>query len=92
MGTGIIIHLNSIPSRVTESWTKKDEYVTFSSYRTVHLDKVQSMIWELCDGNNSIEMICKAIHAYDVQDIKGFIIKCCTLGYIEIIDDKEWDI
>lgn len=80
------------PARVSEAWQRKDGYVYFNSYRNVILNQKQTKIWELLDGNHTIADISNILSDYDIDELDAFITKCVEIGFVEYIEEEEWDI
>lgn len=80
------------PTRISEAWKKKGDYVFFNSYRGVILNKNQSLIWESMDGSHTIEEIYDMFSQFNRRDIEDFISRCLSMPVIELLEDEDWDI
>lgn len=85
-------NLDFKPVRVSEAWKKKDGYVFLNSYRSVIFNQKQSLIWELLDGNHTVNEIHQSLNNIDLVEIDYFINKCVEIGFVEFIQEEEWDI
>ena len=88
----MIVELEYKPVRVSEAWKKKDGFVFFNSYKRVILNRKQSLIWELLDGNHTIKEIHQALENMDWEEIDCFISKCVEIGFAEFIKEEEWNV
>ena len=80
------------PVRVSEAWRLIDGYVYMNSYRKVIFSRKQARIWNLLDGNHTIQSIYDGLREFDRDEIDTFIEECLSVGFIEMLEEEEWDI
>ncbi|MBR5992987.1 MAG: hypothetical protein IK018_04225 [Lachnospiraceae bacterium] len=80
------------PVRVSEAWKIIDGYVYMNSYRKVIFSRKQAQMWELLDGNHTIQEIYDELREFDKDEIDTFIEECYNVGFVEMLEEEEWEI